>query len=977
MTSRRIDQMLSLIGAMLILMSSYQLFFSRAGSYEGATLGRVSALEKVVKIKRARALDWVDAFHDDLVTENQMIYTDELSSAEVKFTEGQKLIISENSLVKIRSRGNENELDIGKGSIRATLAGRESFFVKMNGEDYELKGENADIEINLHDNVGEIGVVNGKVELEKDGKTLTLDEKIALVVEGGEYSTKTLSFVPVTPARQELLYTGAELYDVSFSWTGEASGVISLSRNADFSEAMTEKVEGSTYKKSLPPGHYFWKLSAESGESLVSDFRVVKEVAPEILRPKDGEAIDVLDDVKGFPAGVRLEWEAGDGLKYEAEANDTQVNNHTLTDNPSVIFVPNQNEFRWRVRVSDKARPDAKWSEYQNIKVVHHPHPTLPVNLHPDGVEYQTFSGKPEKVELSWSSTFEAELEITSSRENRNYKATSGSFIFEAPGGSYKWRVRGTDKFGRFSEWSQWKEFKVLDLSSEKNAEGIQRIKLDRPDQEVTFEWESGKGNNVFELSQDRNFGKIIITKDVTGASTKLSVPKTGTYYWRSREYRSDGTLHVSEPKKVIIEPVPAPGKPEALPPMEVPLERAAPTTTLLDIFISPVYADDVLGIARIQLPKKENVKFYVLRIFRKGDSHPLVEEKLSEPVFSWNSALPGEYDFQYAVVDYFDRQSPFSDRSSLVIRESTGPARPLLISPIRLTDVKTPEVEFRWGHAEKAKKYKIEIFKDEQLKEKLHDEEIRKPEFNFNDSELAEGNYYWQVTAIDERGDTTPSSIGRFRYHPPKEEVIAVPDFPGDWQKKWKSRAYIAWAPSSDTYSFKADNQSGKIDGNTLMGIEGRGTIFRPKWIYSGEFLRQSGKVFKKEAYSFMKLTFDAGWILKSGKHMFSAGPGMGFGSGQSYSIENSSVTASGVSGAIYGGILRSFHAFNPLWNAEGKLAYLLGSVTEYEISGNVLRSWKDYYFVFGAGMVKREYDKSSGEQTSLKLNAGIGREF
>ena len=968
--------MLSLIGALLILMSSYQLFFSRSGSYEGATLGRVSALEKVVKIKRARALDWVDAFHDDLVTENQMIYTDELSSAEVKFTGGQRLVISENSLVKIRSRGNENELDIGKGTIRATLSGEEAIIVKMNGEDYALKGDKADIEINLHDNIGEIGVMAGKVELEKDGKTTALDENIALVVDGENYSTKVISFVTIAPARHSLIYTGAESSSVSFVWSGDTTGKILISSEADFKNPISSAIDGNAFTTSLPVGHYFWKLTGVKGESLVSEFRIVQEISPEILRPENGEVVDVLMDENG-KGNVRLEWDSENAETFTLEVTGKETQAFTEIRQDSFSYTPKDESFSWKVKVEAPNRPEAIWSRASSVRVKTHLFPAMPDNLHPDGVEYQTFSDNGESVELSWSAQGETGIEIQGPDGNISETVSTGSFVIQAKkSGVTKWRVRGTDRFARASVWSEWKQFTLVDMSGEKNAEGIQRIKLDRPDQEVTFAWKSEKGNSVFELSQDRNFEKVVVTKEVAGSETKISVPKTGTFYWRSREYRKDGTLHVSEPKKVIIEPIPAPTKPDALPPMEVPLEREAPTTTFWDFFLSPVYADDVLGIARLHLPKKENVKFYVLRIFRKGESDPLVEEKLTEPDFAWNNALPGEYDFQYAVVDFFDRQSPFSDRSILIVKESLGPSRPLLISPIRLEEVKSPVVEFKWGESKFAKKYKLGIFADEAMKNKVHEEELKAPGFMLKEK-LPEGNYFWQVTALDEQGDSTPSSIGRFKFLPGEEVVIATPDYPVEWHKNWKSRGHVAWAPSSDTYNFKADNKSGNIDGNTMMGVEGRGTIFRPKWIYSGEFLRQSGKVFKKEEYSFMKLTFDAGWIFKSGTHTFTVGPALGFGYGQSYTIENSTVTASSVSGAMYGGVLRSFHGLSPDWGVEGKASYLMGGLTEMEISANILRTMKDYYLVFGAGIVKREYNESSGEQSSLKLNAGLGREF
>lgn len=972
MTSRRIDQWLSFVGAVLILMSSYQLFFSHKGSYEGATLGHVSALEKVVKIKRARALDWVDAFANDLVTENQMIYTDELSRAEVRFSGGQKLIINENSLVRIRSRGKDNELDIGRGTVRATLAEHESFIFKLNGKDYTLRGKDADVEINLHDNVGEIGVVSGTVELEQDGKTTKLDEKTALVVEGEKSSTKILAYTISVPERGKTIYTGGESSTVGFTWTGEADGKILLSQSPDLSGAETFGVTGNGYSKALSPGHYYWKLEGTKGDSLISDFRIVKEVPPEILRPKDGETIDLFVDKDGNRT-VRLEWE-GEGENFVV---DHQGN--TRTQNKYLDISAEGNEFTWKVKIDSPERPEAAWSAPQKIKVRTHLFPEVPVNLNPDGVEYQSFSKQPEDVEISWASSFATDLEIERAGTTESIRPEGSSYIFKPnSGGKYKWRVRGRDEFSRTSAWTEWKEFSIVDLSGEKNAEGIQRIQLTRPDQEVTFGWE-GKGTNVFELSRDRSFHEVIISKEINGTETKLSVPRTGTYYWRSREFRKDGTINVSEPKKVIIEPVPAPVKPEALPPMEVPLEHAEPTTTFFSFFLNSAYADDVFGVARITLPEREHVKQYVLRIYRKGEDKPLVEQKLTERTFLWKEALPGEYDFQYAVVDYFDRQSPFSDRSSLVVREAEGPARPLLISPIRLEKVTTPEVVYRWGHAERAKKYRFSLYRDEAMKEKVFEKETSSPELSSRE-EIADGTYYWQTEAIDERGDKTPSSVGRFVYEKreeKKEEIIAVPDIAPDWWKNRRDRAHIAWAPSHDSYKFKGDDKSGKIDGTALMGIEGRATFFREKWIYSGEFLRQSGKVFKKESYSFMKGTVDAGWILKSGKHTFTAGPALGFAMGQSYSITGDVVKASGVSGAVYGVVGRSFHSFTPKFFAEGKLSYLLGAVTEMEISGNFLRKMSDYYLVLGAGIVNRQYSKNNGEQSSLKLNAGIGHEF
>jgi hypothetical protein len=952
-------------------MSSYALFFSRSGTYEGATPGRVSALERVVKMKRARALDWIDAFHDDLVTENQMIYTDELSKAEVNFTSGQKLTISANSLVKIRSRGRENELDVGKGTIRATLSGNEPFIVKLNGEDYELKGKGADVEINLHGNVGEIGVVSGEVALEKDGKVTALDEKTALVIEGEKVSTRVIAYTLNFPGKEALLYTGSETYEVPFQWTGPLSGKLRLATHADFSDETSFEVSGDNLKKKLPPGDYFVKLEGDSGTSLVSEFRIVKEVPPEVLRPLNGDVIDSLVD-ENHHHSVRLEWEGDLAKAYQVEITEGKTTTTKDVSLESLSFSP-AGDFSWRVRINDPARPDARWSQLQQIKVKLHPFPVAPTNLYPDGVEYQTFSGKPEKIELSWSSTSPTEIEYLEGNRSQQFSSEGNSLeIQPEKTGTHKWRIRAKDKFERVSAWSDWKEFTVVDLSHEKSGSGVQRIQLKRPDQEVTFGWKGTGGSYIFELSDDRDFKNIISRKEISGSETKVAVPKTGTYYWRSREYRPDGTLHVSEPKKVIIEPLPAPGKPEALPRMEIPLETQDTSASILDRLMSSAYADDVFGRVTINLPPKENIKSYVLKIFRKGEATPLVEETLSKPVFVWKNAVPGEYDFQYAVVDFFERQSPFSDISRLTVLEPAGPARPLLISPIRLEEVK--DLEFHWGYSRGASSYTVTLYRDEKLQEKIAEKKTGNTDLSFEES-LTSGTYYWQVVAQNKAEEKTPSSIGRFIFQAPKEEIIVQPPVMAEW--KLKNRASISWAPSSDTYSFKENSQSGKIDGKALMGLEGRGTFFHEKWITSGEFLRQSGKVFKKETYSFTKITFDSGWVVKSGKHTLSVGPGIGFGMGQSYGIEDSKVKASSMSGALYGVVGRSFHQLGRTWGAEGKLSYLLGGITELEVSGNALKSVGSYYFVLGAGIVKREYSKNNGEQSSLKLNAGIGREF
>ena len=239
--------------------------------------------------------------------------------------------------------------------------------------------------------------------------------------------------------------------------------------------------------------------------------------------------------------------------------------------------------------------------------------------------------------------------------------------------------------------------FTVEDLSAVK----AQRIQLKKPDQAVTFSWKTDSGTtSVFELSKDKNFSEVVKKVESKSDSLTVNIPETSLYYWRSREYKTDRSFEVTEPKKVIIEKSPAPEKPEKLPDMEVPIEELPAQTTLLrmisDWLLPSAYADEVKGVVKLDLPVKEESKGYVVRIYRdSGLTQLILEEQLATKHFEWINVVPGEYYWHYAIIDYWDRKSLFSDPAKLVIREDAAPLaeKPKLFSPIRATAVEQKDL--------------------------------------------------------------------------------------------------------------------------------------------------------------------------------------------------------------------------------------------------------------------------------------------
>ncbi|WPU66184.1 FecR domain-containing protein [Peredibacter starrii] len=983
MMSRRIDQILVALGAMLILISSYQLFFQKSESEEGLALGRLTSTMSVVKTKRALSLDWRDANSGNELTENQLIYTDNNSSAEVEFTQGSSLAIGENSLVKLKTAGKEQSMDLEKGFIRAKIDEDQPIIVQMNGENYLVSGKDADIQINLQDEKGEIGVLKGEVKVEGAGMNTNLNTETALSIDGERVSKKAIYFRTTAPGQGEVQYSVLNPTSVRFNWEPQEEAKVLVSKSQTLKNA--QEFSGlSGIQGELSPGLYYFRVESEKGLSLITPFRIIQETQPKLLRPLNGEEVSVLDN------SVLLQWKNDERLNFELQWKmGEEVKSQKVSSGSALIRASHSGALEWRVKIDSDKRPEALWSDWQKVQVNLIPLPAVPTDLAPHEVEFQTYDKPNEKIDLSWKSSLPVELEILDpSGKTFTKNIAENNFEWVAnSGGIYKWRLRSMDNHLRASDWSEWKTFVLEDLSQVKNTEGIQRIQLKKPDQSVTFSWKTAEGStSVFELAKDAQFKQIVKRIEANQDTAKISIPEVGAYYWRSREILADGTLNVSEPKRVIIEPVPAPTKPEKLPDLEVPLEELPTTSSFSfwDLIIPSAHADELKGMAKIELPTKEEAKSFIIRIYKDESLSELVyEAKSTDKTFIWKAATPGTYYWQYAIVDFWERQSLFSDPAVLTITGElvADPVQPKLVSPIRAQEVKPEDLILRWRDSEENDHYRVEVSRDNKFEKLLVKKETKKSEINLSDYNLSPQLFYWRVTAFNKKKKEIMSNTGRFivREEENIPEMKASPvTTPVEWTKKWKTRLSLAWNPSMDSYKFSQNGEDGKIDGNALMGVTLSGSKFFERGVLSGEVLRQTGKVFEGESYLFQRLLFDYvyTWNL-SRNHRFGIGLALGQSSGQAYEIQDDGVKAKSVSGLSYGVSIRDFVSFSEKWEMQSKLFYLTGEITQLEVGADFLRHMKNYYVLGGVGYASRSYSISSGEQTSLKVSLGLGKEF
>jgi hypothetical protein len=162
------------------------------------------------------------------------------------------------------------------------------------------------------------------------------------------------------------------------------------------------------------------------------------------------------------------------------------------------------------------------------------------------------------------------------------------------------------------------------------------------------------------------------------------------------------------------------------------------------------------------------------------------------------------------------------------------------------------------------------------------------------------------------------------------------------------------------------------------MMSAGVSGTFFRGNYIYNAELLRQTGEVFQGENYLYQVLGLDAVRVLHSGaRHRLGVGLVGVQATGTGYSISNNQVRASSLSGPLYGVIFRNYFAWNKTWELQGRARYLLGEIKQLEFGADLIRQQGSFLLLGGVSYSSRDYEMSSGKQTSIRLSLGVGKEF
>lgn len=833
--------------AILYKLLTLQYLYPFSGG-ERISAGQLTSLVNDVRRKSFDQVSWVDASDEETIYNNDKIFTDNNSKAQIKFESGNLITINEESLFKVSIINNTINLDMERGSFIADLTSdAEVLLFILGGKEYKVKSKKGKIKITGNQISllsGEASLVSGSSKLElKQGEIAKLDEHI--------------EFVEKFPAKLNII--DAKTYYIqkdkglTLNWESlkklklESSFDISFEKRSVYSPLDNTFVlhlqEGMNYIRFIDP--------IKNQISNITSMNIIYETVPEITLDRNkvfsGEEVSFKDNFEGkWSYEIRL----GDKtLKTSSLKHSFQINE---VGSQSVLF-----------KVDDPDRLDALWSKPLQVEVLSLPKRGPRILSPTEGQEFYLY-GDHGIVNVEVDNTTDATTgvlfqgnKLLLSDENKTELTINKS---------------GTQEIESFFEISDQviggskRKFHVYLEPSGLDLEQGAKFILKKPGQEVDFDWAGvASANYLLEISNDRNFQKIAKTKNVKGLTAKMSFSKTGEMFWRAKKINKDGTVEYGSPKKIILSKPLAPSAPKI---RKVIKKRV--TTNILNsildfIFPAAYAAEDVLEWTPVN-----DVESYRVEIYR-GEKL-LINEIVNDNAISIQSLTPGSYKYRIASIDYWEQQGEFSEFATLIIEKVVKNPIINLIAPEHRQSFDGDEViKFEWEAVEGENVYNVEL--SNSLSFKITKEfKVKGSMFELDAKKMRLNKIFWRVSA------------GKWKS---KRRYFEVKQLTKASEIKKASSRRSKWLVYFSPRKTSRETSRAKIDGVDMISFGGSYYFDYQKFNFTASFDKSSGKVFNDLSYSENTFSLKGLYPVRS----FDLGMKLSIRNGNDYKVESNKV--------------------------------------------------------------------------------------
>lgn len=887
-----------IVSVTIFFRSSYQLSFS----YDQKEIGKIDQLTDRAKVKTYSSLGWFQASSGQGLHHLDQIYTHQGAKLELELFQSGRLVVFENTLLRLKEQEGKTSVDLGQGFITASFSdnnqGQSPFVFSINGKIYRLDGKNADIQILNNKKQTNIQVLSGTLEVRSEDELIKLSRNQEVVINDLSSRTQELLDIRLVSPLQDKIFHTNNSTEVRFEWESDFRTRVRVSRDPMFKETVNVvNGDNNFFVLSLLQGTYFWRIEDTESDkvSQVHRFEIRQEVPPRWVSPSrlktNLRLVRGENQSRSFP----LSWDS-DAQKHRIQVGKTLpdqsvtwVADEVVSGRVFDFSLDQSGEYVARVKIAELDRPLAEWSSTVYLHVWSKQLLT-PKRLRPKNESKFTFFEKNSTQKVSWRPVdgveqYEVRWVSPEGKEHTQI-VTDSHFHLPLDGdGKYSWQVRSLD----VKESSSYSVLQVFFVQAQQfdptSPENGQLIELDRPNQQVRFEWARAQGvlQYDFEISSTESFESLTLSQKSSLPRIDISLPQVGTYFWRTRVVTKDGKKYFSRPFKVTVMPTPPPKKPKIDGQLKIEYLKNKNSfwlPRLWDLLFASAYAspeDESQSFPiKISWPEaNENIKAYRVRIYQEGQA-VLVDTQVNEAYFIWDKAFAGSFFWEVAYIDFWDRVGPFSepekfDVISQLPREQSQQIifkkgeKINLVRPVHGLEVAADaQILFEWSLLPRDAQvdfFLFEIAQDLGFGDIVLSRKIGADQFKTVWTKSAQVNLplYWRVTAY--QGQTQTRSLRRRlddRKSKRKKESRLATQSSEQTQSAHrviKPREFSLYYQTGQ-WGFKQTTAQGQIeiDGLSLLGFSIRGEHES----LSYRLDNQGGKVFSDQ--SFRKTSLSAG---------------------------------------------------------------------------------------------------------------------
>ncbi len=777
--------------------------------------------------KRAAHLPvWDKVTEGGSVQSRDQVFTDAGASTVLEFTDGSRIKLGENTLIRVEKGAEKTQFDVVRGDFVAEGSeGGIPVEINVQGIKTVLSGKKSSIQVSTNaQGATSITVVKGNAQITSKGKTVEVgaNQEGQFAKDGSLTALKKIPFVLLTPEdNQEVFVEARGASGVEFSWEavqGVSAFQLEVASDSRFKRVVQKKtVDIPLAFLQLPSGKFYWRVSALQAGSKHRDFSVTRQLgvhenrAPRLALPAPGARVayrETLDTASEEKVGalVKFSWEAlrGEGYEFELTQQDAEPFLRKSVDPYAIVSSLTEGAYQWRVRVFDPKRPLSPWSEARTLNVEKVPLPrvlasrsdqefALNANRKTVRLEWQESSlAKGYQWEVSKEEDFEKVLESVPTK--RSVKEWVPQEV-----GKFYWRVRPVDLYGRQTVAS---EPRAVSITTEPPSllKPSSDNSLSLPDLQgkINFSWSpvALAENYTVQVAKEKSFSSPLWEGETTDLRSVWNVPSAGKYYWRVlAKVKGTSEALLSPIREIDVIDVPLPDAPVLSPEYEIDIEgkKDEPSLKLqrhswLRLIISDAYAampTKTKQVTRIQWKSTGAGNSYYLELADDPDfENVLVKKKMSSPEFLWSTVQPGRFYLRVASIDKYNRRSDFSNTSVLLVR----PRPPKLSEPrgkFTYREKDGQKLRFSWARTKGATDYLFEASTEKDFSKPVLQTQVKETKVIVEPFE--NGKYFWRVKArlaenLETRfSDAQPFSVAMLDPLPPPP-----PEF--DVTLQWKA---------------------------------------------------------------------------------------------------------------------------------------------------------------------------------------------